>query len=79
MNRLKKITSQFFLLTVLLCNAACAADGADFPVVPASKNVPKFRVETVAANLEIVVNRFRAGRTNIFDRTTGKSARYRKR
>ncbi|HXG85562.1 MAG TPA: PQQ-dependent sugar dehydrogenase [Pyrinomonadaceae bacterium] len=56
----KKCFALSFLLIVLLFNAACAdspaavADDADFPVVPASKNVPKFRVETVAANLEIV-------------------------
>ena len=50
----KKILSQFFLLTVLLCNNACAESDADFPVVPASKDVPKFRVETVATNLEVV-------------------------
>ncbi len=51
----KKCFALSFLLIVLLFNAACAdspaavADDADFPVVPASKNVPKFRVETVAA------------------------------
>ena len=33
---------------------ACAADEPDFPVIPASGNIPKFRVETVAKNLEIV-------------------------
>ena len=32
-----------------------AAEGElDFPIIPASKNVPKFRVETIAANLEVV-------------------------
>ncbi len=56
----KKCFALSFLLIVLLFNAACAdspaavADDADFPVIPASKSVPKFRVETVAANLEIV-------------------------
>jgi len=54
MKHLKKIATYFFLLAVLLSNVACAADDADFPVVPASKNLPKFRVETVAANLEVV-------------------------
>ena len=52
--RAKKITSQIFFLIVLLCNVACAATDADLSVVPASKNVPKFRVETVASNLEVV-------------------------
>ncbi|MDQ3131626.1 MAG: PQQ-dependent sugar dehydrogenase [Acidobacteriota bacterium] len=54
MKHLKKIATYFFLLAVLLSNIACAADDADFPVVSASKNLPKFRVETVAANLEVV-------------------------
>lgn len=43
----------------MFCIAACgsysAADGeVDFPDVPASKEVPKFKVEPVAANLEVV-------------------------
>jgi glucose/arabinose dehydrogenase len=56
----KKYFGSAFFLVVLLFNVACAnsstatADGTDFPVVPASKNVPKFRVETVATNLEVV-------------------------
>ncbi|MBA2493833.1 MAG: PQQ-dependent sugar dehydrogenase, partial [Acidobacteria bacterium] len=56
----RKILSRTFFLIVLLCNIACAgspltaASDADFPIVPISKDVPKFRVETVAANLEIV-------------------------
>ncbi len=56
----KKCFASSFLLIVLLFNTACAdspavvASDADFPVVPASKSVPKFRVETVATNLEIV-------------------------
>ncbi len=56
----KKCFALSFFLIVLLFNAACAdspptaASEADFPVVPASKNVPKFRVETVATNLEVV-------------------------
>ena len=54
MNRSKKITSQIFFLAVMLCNIACAEGAADFPVVPASTNVPKFRVETVATKLEVV-------------------------
>ncbi len=48
-----------FFLFVLLLNVACAscsaaANEADFPVVPVSKSVPKFRVETVASGLEVV-------------------------
>ena len=54
MKHLKIITIQIFLSVFLLCNFACAAEDADFPVVSASKNVPKFRVEVVAANLEVV-------------------------
>ena len=60
MNYPKKYFGQSFFLIVLLLNIACAdsstavASDADFPVVPASKGLPKFRVETVAANLEIV-------------------------
>ncbi|HEX8737643.1 MAG TPA: PQQ-dependent sugar dehydrogenase, partial [Pyrinomonadaceae bacterium] len=41
-------------LVILLYSYACAESDADFPKIPASKSVPKFRVETVAANLEIV-------------------------
>ena len=47
----KHILSQLFFLTFLLCNVACAASDAE---IPASKNIPKFRVETVATNLEVV-------------------------
>ena len=60
MNYSKKYFGQSFFLIVLLFNIACAdsstavASDADSPVVPASKELPKFRVETVAANLEIV-------------------------
>jgi len=39
-------------LNVLSCSAA--EGEADFPVVPASKNLPQMKVETVAENLEIV-------------------------
>ena len=46
----KKRFALSFSLIVLLFSAACA----DFPVVPASKTLPKFRVETVATNLEVV-------------------------
>lgn len=43
------------LLTVFACAGCSAAEGEiDFPVIPASKNVPKMRVETVATNLEVV-------------------------
>jgi len=60
MNYSKKYFGQSFFLIVLLFNIACAdsstavASDADSPVVPASKELPKFLVETVAANLEIV-------------------------
>ena len=60
MNYSKKYFGQSFFLIVLLFNIACAdsstavASDADSPIVPASKELPKFRVETVAANLEIV-------------------------
>ena len=54
-----KYSKKYFVATlfpvVLLFNIACAnSSDTDFPVVPASKNVPKFRVETVATNLEVV-------------------------
>lgn len=54
---LRKYVSKFVLsaligLSVSGCSAAEAE--ADFPVVPASKNVPQMRVETIAENLEIV-------------------------
>jgi glucose/arabinose dehydrogenase len=42
------------VLIILLGNFACAESEADFPKLPASKDIPKFRVETIAANLEIV-------------------------
>ena len=44
------------LLTVVASSGCSAAEEGevDFPVVPASKIVPKMRVETVATNLEIV-------------------------
>ena len=54
MKQFKAIISQFFLLAVLLSNIACAGSEADFPVIPNSQNIPKFRVETVATNLEVV-------------------------
>ena len=47
----------FVLLTFFgLSAAGCsAADGeTDFPIIPSSENVPQFKVETVAENLEIV-------------------------
>lgn len=47
----KRLFLPIFLANVLFYSVAC---GADFPVVPASKSVPRFRVETVAANLEVV-------------------------
>ena len=54
MKHSKKILSLFFLLPVLLCGFACAADIEDFPLIPASKDLPKFRVETIATRLEVV-------------------------
>ena len=60
MNYSKKYLALTFLLIVLLSGFACAdsssaiTQDADFPPVPASKSVPKFRVETMAANLEVV-------------------------
>jgi len=52
--RHSKKTSVLLFLIILLCNYACAESDADFPKIPASKDVPKFRVETAATNLEIV-------------------------
>ena len=49
-----KILSRLFFLTILFSQLACAESEADFPPLPASKDVPKLRVETVATNLEIV-------------------------
>jgi glucose/arabinose dehydrogenase len=50
--------SVLFSLIILLCcccsNFACAEGEADFPKIPASKEIPKLRVETVASNLEVV-------------------------
>lgn len=40
-----------FFTSALFCTVACAADS---PAVPASKSVPRFRVETVAGNTEVV-------------------------
>jgi glucose/arabinose dehydrogenase len=60
MNSSIKYFGWSLFLIVLLFNIACADSSsaitrdADFPAVPVSKNVPKFRVETVATNLEIV-------------------------
>jgi glucose/arabinose dehydrogenase len=50
----KKIICQLFFLFLLPFSIACANGDADFPKIPASKNLPKFRVETVAKNLEVV-------------------------
>ncbi|MEP7039101.1 MAG: PQQ-dependent sugar dehydrogenase, partial [Acidobacteriota bacterium] len=58
MNLKAAINRQFFIVLLIFTFAftACsAAEGEfDFPKIPASKNVPKFRVETVATNLEVV-------------------------
>lgn len=54
---LKENFAKFVLLAFIGVNAlgCSAAEGeADFPVVPASKNLPQMKVETVAENLEIV-------------------------
>ena len=56
---MNKFTSQIFILLLLLSVVFCASCSAaeseiDFPDIPASKSVPKFRVETVAKNLEVV-------------------------
>ncbi len=43
------------LLSIIFCASCSAAEGEiDFPNIPTSKNVPKFRVETAAKNLEVV-------------------------
>ena len=52
MKRTKEIEDAIFLI-ILLSQVACAGD-ADFPIVSASKDIPKFRVETVASGLEVV-------------------------
>jgi glucose/arabinose dehydrogenase len=46
--------SILLFLMILLSSAACAGSDADFPKAPASKDIPKFRVETVASGLEVV-------------------------
>ncbi len=38
----------------IYCGASWTGAEADFPVVPASKNVPQFKVETAASGLEVV-------------------------
>ncbi|MDQ3798107.1 MAG: PQQ-dependent sugar dehydrogenase [Acidobacteriota bacterium] len=53
MRHCEKISVLFFLI-ILLCNFACAENEADFPEIPASKEIPKFRVETAASGLEVV-------------------------
>ncbi len=53
----KMIAVAFLCLALSGCSEAAEneADGEiDFPVVPESKSVPKFRVETVATNVEVV-------------------------
>ena len=57
--KLKTFLRRLWVINILLAMAAgvgcSAAEGElDFPIIPASKNVPKFRVETIAANLEVV-------------------------
>jgi glucose/arabinose dehydrogenase len=51
MKHSNKFTGLLLFLTLLLSGVACAANE---PQLPASENIPKFRVETVAGNLEIV-------------------------
>jgi glucose/arabinose dehydrogenase len=53
MRHSKKISILLFLI-ILSCNFACAESDGDFPAIPASKDIPKLRVETVATNLEVV-------------------------
>ena len=77
-----------FILCVFLF-AACSQPptGLAENEISATENVSsetgqtvKFRVETVAANLEVPWDDcVRAGQSNVFHRTTGQSARYRKR
>lgn len=47
----KRLFLPVFLTNILFYAVAC---GADSPLVPVSKSIPKFRVETVASNLEVV-------------------------
>ncbi len=54
MKHSKQFFCHAFFIIFLLFNVACAESEANFPIVPASTNVPKFRVETVATNLEVV-------------------------
>lgn len=43
------------LFCIAVCGSCSAADGeVNFPDLPTSKETPKFKVETVAANLEVV-------------------------
>ncbi len=45
----------FSIFCIIVCGNCSAATGeADFPVIPPSKEIPKFKVETVATNLEVV-------------------------
>lgn len=55
--RSKKYLAKFVLLALVGLNAvgcSAAESEADFPVVPASKNLPPMKVETIAENVEIV-------------------------
>ena len=54
MKRSTKYISRLFFLVILLCHLACAASGDDFPKIPVSKDIPKFRVELIASRLEVV-------------------------
>jgi glucose/arabinose dehydrogenase len=47
----KRLFLPVFLTNLLFYTVAC---GADSPLIPASKSVPRFRVENVAVNLEVV-------------------------
>ncbi len=51
---LKQLFTRTFFTILLLTNLACAASTDDNNNLPAPKTTPKMRVETVAANLEIV-------------------------
>jgi glucose/arabinose dehydrogenase len=45
-----------FIIVLVVASISCAEaeSESDFPVVPVSKTVPQFKVETVATNLEVV-------------------------
>ncbi len=55
MNLINQTFFTILLLFTFAFTACSAAEGEiDFPKIPVSQSVPKFRVETVATNLEVV-------------------------